>query len=138
MTDWNGDPWDLTEGDWIQAYVMDADGDQTLSTYVGPTLSVNPDLDHVWGWGWPDGATITVNGSSWTTPTVCSANTAYWYHYMEPVQGPYALRPCWARDRLPGGVPRPARARRGHRSGTVVTMADTTGAHAPSRLPTSA
>ena len=128
MTDWNGEPWDLTEGDWIQAYVMDADGDQTLSTYVGPTLSVNPDLDHVWGWGWPVGATITVNGASWTTPTVCYANTAYWYHYMEPVQGPYALRPCSGPatgypavflDLREIGVDIAA--------GAVVTMADTTG-----------
>jgi len=127
MTDWNGDPWVASDSDWIQAYVVDGDGDQTLSTFVWPTLSVNPELDHVWGWGWPTATTITVNGQSFAAGSGCYANTAYWYHYMEPERGPYSLRPC---DGLATGYPAVFLDLREPGvdivPGDVVTMTDTT------------
>jgi hypothetical protein len=92
---WDSEPFSVLDADRIEASVPDDDGDRTRSVYVGRGgVSVDPDLDHVWAWGWPGGATISVNETAWAVPTVCYANVAYWFHYLEPEDGFYDLASC--------------------------------------------
>ncbi|MGZ4149685.1 MAG: PxKF domain-containing protein, partial [Actinomycetota bacterium] len=92
---WDQEPADLSAADELRAWIVDDDGDLTQGRFVRETLAVDPDLDQVWGWGWPDGATLTVDGRpAMQMQTLCHANEAYWYSFLQPVQGPYEMRAC--------------------------------------------